>query len=255
MAFEMRRDPHADITKALLAWYDCHRRDLPWRAPPGERADPYKVWLSEIMLQQTTVAAVKPYFAAFLSRWPSVAHLSQASGDEVLRQWAGLGYYSRARHLHACAKIVVEQFAGKYPATEAALLNLPGIGPYTAAAIAAIAFGQHATAVDGNIERVVARLFAIETPLPAAKARIKAKASQLVSRARPGDFTQAMMDLGAIVCSPKNPSCDVCPLQNFCLGHASGDPGALPRKAPRQKRPIRHGAEPAGNFSLMRAKR
>jgi A/G-specific adenine glycosylase len=242
MAFDAHRDPHADITKALLAWHDRHRRDLPWRAPPGERADPYKVWLSEIMLQQTTVAAVKPCFEAFLSRWPSVSHLSQARGDEVLRQWAGLGYYSRARHLHACAKIVAEKFGGKFPETEAALLSLPGIGPYTAAAVAAIAFGQLATAVDGNIARVVARLFAIKTPLPAAKARIKAMASQLVSRNRPGDFTQAMMDLGAIICSPKNPACDICPLQNFCLGHASGDPKTLPRKAPRRKRLMRHGA-------------
>src|SRR5262245_25311348 len=199
--------PHTDITEALLAWYDCHRRDLPWRAPPGKRAEPYKVWLSEIMLQQTTVAAAKPFFEAFLSRWPSVAHLSRASGGEVMRQWAGLGYYSRARHLHASAKIVAQKFGGKFPETEAALLDLPGIGPYTAAAIAAIAFGQHATAVDGNIERVVARLFAIKSPLPAAKTRIKAKASQLVPRERPGDFTQAMMDLGATICAPKSPSC------------------------------------------------
>ena len=145
MDFKSRCVPHADITEALLAWYDCHRRVLPWRAPPDERADPYNVWLSEIMLQQTTVAAVKPYFEAFLLRWPSVAELSRASEREVLRQWAGLGYYSRARHLHACAKIVAEKFGGKFPETEAALLGLPGIGPYTAAAIAAIAFGQHAT--------------------------------------------------------------------------------------------------------------
>jgi A/G-specific adenine glycosylase len=242
MDSKSRRIPHADITEALLAWYDRHRRDLAWRAPPGARADPYKVWLSEIMLQQTTVAAVRPYFAAFLSRWPSVAHLSQASGDEVMRHWAGLGYYSRARHLHACAKIVAQKFGGKFPETEAALLNLPGIGPYTAAAIVAIAFGRHATAVDGNIARVVARLFAIKTPLPAAKTPIKAKASQLVPRERPGDFTQAMMDLGATICAPKWPSCDICPLQSFCRGHALGDPGGLPRKAPRRKRPVRHGA-------------
>jgi A/G-specific adenine glycosylase len=242
MVFPSRCAARSDITNAVLAWYDCHRRDLPWRVPPGERADPYKVWLSEIMLQQTTVAAVKPYFEAFLSLWPSVAHLSRASVDEVMRLWAGLGYYARARRLHACAKIVAENFAGKFPETEAALLNLPGVGPYTAAAIAAIAFGQHATAVDGNIARVVARLFGIETPLPAAMRCIRAKANELVARERPGDFTQAMMDLGATLCSPKNPSCEICPLQTFCLGWASGDPGTLPRKAPRRKRPIRYGA-------------
>jgi A/G-specific adenine glycosylase len=242
MVFPTRCAARSDITDTVLAWYDCHRRDLPWRARPGERADPYKVWLSEIMLQQTTVAAVKPYFEAFLSRWPSVAHLSRASVDEVMRLWAGLGYYARARRLHGCAKIVAENFAGKFPETEAALLKLPGVGPYTAAAITAIAFGQHATAVDGNIARVVARLFGIVTPLPAAMGCIKAKANQLVARERPGDFTQAMMDLGATLCSPKNPSCEICPLQNFCLGWASGDPGTLPRKAPRRKRPIRFGA-------------
>jgi A/G-specific adenine glycosylase len=241
MAFQSHRDRRADIANALLAWYDCHRRDLPWRAPPGECTDPYKVWLSEIMLQQTTVAAVKPYFEAFLSRWPNVAHLSQASRDEVLRQWAGLGYYSRAHNLHACAKIVAEKLDGTFPVTETALLRLPGVGPYTAAAIAAIAFGQPAAAVDGNIERVVARLFAIKTPLPGAKTSIRAKARQLVPRDRPGDFTQAMMDLGAILCTPRNPCCNVCPLRNFCLGHASGDV-VLPRKAARPKRPIRQGA-------------
>jgi A/G-specific adenine glycosylase len=242
MAFQSHRERRPDITDALLAWYDCHRRDLPWRAPPGECADPYKVWLSEIMLQQTTVAAVKPYFEAFLSRWPSIAQLSQASRDEVLRQWAGLGYYSRARNLHLCAKIVAEKLDSSFPVIETALLRLPGIGPYTAAAIAAIAFGQSAAAVDGNIERVVARLFAIKTPRPGAKTSIRARARQLVPRNRPGDFTQAMMDLGATLCTPKNPSCNICPLQNFCLGHASGDPGALPRKAPRPKRAIRQGA-------------
>ncbi len=242
MASKSRCARHAGIAEALLGWYDRHRRDLPWRAPPGARADPYRVWLSEIMLQQTTVATVKPYFEAFLLRFSSVIHFSQARGDEVPGKWAGLGYFCRSRHLHACAKIVAEQFAGKFPETEAVLLNLPGIGPYTAAAISAIAFGHHATAVDGNIARVVARLGAIKTPLPAAKTSIKAEASQLVPHDRPGDFTQAMMDLGAIICSPKNPSCAICPLQNFCLGHASRDPGALPRRAARQERPVRYGA-------------
>jgi A/G-specific adenine glycosylase len=242
MALKLRCAPCSGIAAAALAWYDGHRRELPWRAPPGARPDPYVVWLSEIMLQQTTVAAVKPYFAAFLARWPSVQHLARADIGEVMREWAGLGYYSRARHLHGCANIVAEEFGGEFPRTEAALLQLPGIGPYTAAAIAAIAFGEPAAAVDGNIARVIARLFAIGTPPPAAKARTKARASRLVPRERPGDFTQALMDLGATLCSPKNPSCDSCPLQSFCLGHASGDPAALPRKAPQRKKPVRHGA-------------
>jgi A/G-specific adenine glycosylase len=242
MAFRLRCAPCSSIAAAALAWYDGHRRELPWRAPPGALPDPYLVWLSEIMLQQTTVAAVKPYFAVFLARWPSVQRLARADIGEVMQEWAGLGYYSRARHLHACAKIVAEEFGGEFPRTEAALLQLPGIGPYTAAAIAAIAFGEPAAAVDGNIARVVARLFAIGTPLPAAKARIKARASQLVPSDRPGDFTQGLMDLGATLCSPKNPSCNSCPLQSFCLAHASGDPAALPCKAPRRKKPVRHGA-------------
>jgi len=185
MAFELRCAPCSGIAAEALAWYDGHRRKLQWRAPPGGRPDPYHVWLSEIMLQQTTVAAVKPYFAVFLARWPSVQHLARADSGEVLREWAGLGYYSRARNLHACAKIVAEEFGGEFPRTEAALLQLPGIGPYTAAAITAIAFGEPAAAVDGNIARVVARLFAIKTPLPAAKTQIKARASQLVPRERP----------------------------------------------------------------------
>jgi A/G-specific adenine glycosylase len=232
----------ARAAAAVLAWYDRHRRDLPWRARPGEAADPYKVWLSEIMLQQTTVVAVKPYFAAFLARWPNAGLLAQASSDEVMRAWAGLGYYSRARNLHACAKIIVDRFGGRFPATEAALRDLPGIGPYTAAAIAAIAFGQRAAAIDGNVERVVARLFAIETPLPAAKSEIKARAEGLVPVERPGDFAQAMMDLGAMVCTPRHPSCGLCPLQDLCLGYASGSAESLPRKAPRARRPLRRGA-------------
>ena len=227
---------------AVLAWYDRHRRDLPWRAGPGETADPYKVWLSEIMLQQTTVAAVKPYFVAFLSRWPNVGLLAEASTEEVMRAWAGLGYYSRARNLHACAKIVAGKFGGRFPMTETALRELPGIGAYTAAAIAAIAFGQHAAAIDGNVARVVARLFSIVTPLPAANSKIKAKAEGMVPVARPGDFAQAMMDLGATVCAPKQPSCGRCPVQDLCLGHGSGLAASLPRKAPRRERPLRRGA-------------
>lgn len=234
--------PWADCAGALLAWYTLNRRDLPWRAQPGKAADPYRVWLSEIMLQQTAVAAAKPYFAAFLARWPTVEDLARANASEVMRQWAGLGYYSRVRNLLACARIVVEDFGGRFPDSEAALLSLPGIGPYTAAAIAAIAFGQPAAAVDGNIERVAARLFAVETPLPAAKACIKEKTRRLVPQHRPGDFTQAMMDLGATICLPRNPSCRLCPLRKFCQAYASGIQENLPRKKIPRKRPIRFGA-------------
>ena len=180
MAFKTNLDARAGAAAALLAWYDRQRRALPWRARAGEPADPYAVWVSEIMLQQTTVAAVKPYFLDFLARWPNVGLLARASGEEVMQAWAGLGYYSRARNLHACAKLIAGRFGGKFPDTEAALRGLPGIGPYTAAAIAAIAFGQRAAAIDGNAERVLARLYAIETPLPAARSEIKAKAAAMV---------------------------------------------------------------------------
>jgi A/G-specific adenine glycosylase len=242
MAFKTGLDARASAAAALLTWYDRHRRDLPWRAFPGEPADPYKVWLSEIMLQQTTVTAVKPYFLGFLARWPNVGLLAQASGEEVMRAWAGLGYYSRARNLHACAKIVAGSLKGKFPDTEAGLQDLPGIGPCTAAAVAAIAFGRPAAAIDGNAERVLARLYSIFTPLPAARSEIRAKAAAMVPVERSGDFAQAMMDLGATICSPKHPSCDICPLQKFCRGHASGCPEYLPRKAPRRERPLRQGA-------------
>jgi len=242
MAFKTSLDACAGAAAALLAWYDRHRRDLPWRALPGEPADPYKVWLSEIMLQQTTVTAVKPYFLRFLARWPNVGLLAQASGEEVMRAWAGLGYYSRARNLHACAKIVAGPLKGKFPDTEAGLQDLPGIGPYTAAAVAAIAFGRPAAAIDGNAERVLARLHSIATPLPAARSEIKAKAAAMMPVEQPGDFAQAMMDLGAMICSPKHPSCDICPLLKFCRGHASGCPESLPRKALRRARPLRQGA-------------
>jgi A/G-specific adenine glycosylase len=240
MAFKTSLDARA--TAALLAWYDRHRRDLPWRALPGEPADPYKVWLSEIMLQQTTVTAVKRYFLGFVARWPNVGELAQTPGEEVMRAWAGLGYYSRARNLHACAKIVAGQLNGKFPDTEAGLQDLPGIGPYTAAAVAAIAFGRPAAAIDGNAERVLARLYSIAMPLPAARSEIKARAAAMVPVERPGDFAQAVMDLGAMICSPKHPSCGICPLLKFCRGHASGCPESLPRKAPRRERPLRQGA-------------
>jgi A/G-specific adenine glycosylase len=241
MAFKTSLDARGGAAAALLAWYDRHRRDLPWRALPGEPADPYKVWLSEIMLQQTTVTAVKPYFLGFLARWPNVGLLARASGEELMRAWAGLGYYSRARNLHACAKIVAGPLKGKFPDSEAGLRSLPGVGPYTAAAVAAIAFGRPATAIDGNAERVLARVYAISTPLPAARSEIRAKAAAMVPVGRPGDFAQAMMDLGAMICAPKHPSCDICPLLKLCRGHASGRPESLPRKAPRRERPLRQG--------------
>lgn len=234
--------PHASCAGAVLAWYDRHRRALPWRAASGEPSDPYAVWLSEIMLQQTTVAAVKPYFAAFLKRWPDVGSLAAAPLDEVMRQWAGLGYYSRARNLHACAQAIVERFGGRFPDNEAALRALPGLGPYTAAAIAAIAFGRRAVVVDGNVERVVARLFAIETPMPAAKPLIRERAAEITPEHRAGDYAQAMMDLGATICTPKQPACAICPLSVPCEGRATGEPARFPVKAPKTVRPRRRGA-------------
>jgi len=233
----------------LLAWYDRHRRVLPWRALPGERADPYRVWLSEIMLQQTTVKAVAPYFARFLARWPSVRALAAAPLDDVLKLWAGLGYYARARNLHACARAVTERHGGCFPPDEAALAALPGIGPYTAAAIAAIAFDAKATPVDGNIERVVARLFAVSDELPAAKATIRAFAEHLVPNERAGDFAQAMMDLGATICTPKTPACALCPWSDACVARRRGDPQTFPVKAPKREGRLRRGAA----FVVVRA--
>jgi A/G-specific adenine glycosylase len=237
----VRHEAAGARAKALLAWYDAHRRRLPWRAGAGERADPYHVFLSEIMLQQTTVKAVIPYFGAFLARWPTVRHLAAAAQEEVLSQWAGLGYYARARNLHACAKAVSERHGGAFPDDEEALLELPGIGPYTAAAIAAIAFGRKASPVDGNIERVVSRLFAVDTPLPGAKPRIKALAASLVPDRRPGDFAQAMMDLGATICTPRAPACGICPLMADCAARAQGDPARFPVKAAKGDKPTRAG--------------
>ncbi|MGB1875410.1 MAG: A/G-specific adenine glycosylase [Rhodospirillaceae bacterium] len=227
--------------KDLLAWYDRHRRRLPWRALPGQTADPYAVWLSEIMLQQTTVAAVKPYFERFLSRWPTVSALASADLDDVLTEWAGLGYYARARNLHACANIVTDEHDGVFPKAEDALLALPGIGPYTAAAITAIAFGRKAVVVDGNVERVMARLYAVEEPMPNVKGQLKTLAADLTTDDRPGDYAQAVMDLGATVCTPKSPSCVLCPWQKPCLGHHLGIASELPRKAPKKERPTRRG--------------
>lgn len=230
-----------DTVRALLDWYAAERRDLPWRYAPRKKADPYRVWLSEIMLQQTTVKAVIPYFEKFTHRWPTVSDLAAASLEEVLQMWAGLGYYSRARNLKKCADAVAADFAGTFPASEAELQKLPGIGPYTAAAIAAIAFGEKATPVDGNVERVIARLFAVRTPLPAAKSEIKHLAATLTPSRRAGDFAQAMMDLGSEICSPKRPSCLMCPVQQDCAANAHGIAELLPLKGEKAARPIRRG--------------
>jgi A/G-specific adenine glycosylase len=226
---------------ALLAWYDRHRRRLPWRAERGARADPYRVWLSEIMLQQTTVKAAGPYFLRFLARFPDVRALAAAPLDDVLKLWAGLGYYSRARNLHACAKAVIGRHGGRFPSEETALLALPGVGPYTAAAIAAIAFDRPATVVDGNVERVVARLFAVEAPMPGAKPEIRRLAATLAPRSRHGDFAQAMMDLGATICTPRKPACALCPWSGACAARKGGAPELYPRKAPKAVRPTRYG--------------
>jgi len=238
-----------DRPALLLAWYDRHRRRLPWRAAPGERADAYRVWLSEIMLQQTTVKAVGPFFEKFLARWPDVAGLADASLDDVLRMWAGLGYYSRARNLHACAVAVLRDHGGVFPDTEAGLRALPGIGPYTAAAIAAIAFDRRTMPVDGNIERVVSRLHAVEESLPQAKPLIQQLAAGLLGpartsdvKSRAGDSAQALMDLGASICTPKKPACALCPLNADCLARARGDQETFPRKAPKKTGALRRGA-------------
>lgn len=227
--------------EVLLAWYDRNRRRLPWRAEGGVRADPYRVWLSEIMLQQTTVKAAGPYFLRFLERFPDVASLAAAPLDDVLKLWAGLGYYSRARNLHACAKTVVERHGGRFPQAEPELLALPGVGAYTAAAIAAIAFDRAAVVVDGNVERVMARLFAVETPMPSAKPRLRALAATVAPGARSGDFAQATMDLGATLCTPKKPACALCPWREPCAARREGAPETYPRRAPKPVRPTRRG--------------
>jgi A/G-specific adenine glycosylase len=233
---------HASAAEALLAWYDANRRELPWRAKAGEGSDPYRVWLSEIMLQQTTVAAVAPYYSAFLARWPDVKRLAAASQDDVLGAWAGLGYYSRARNLHSAAKMVVQEYGGSFPTSAAQLRKLPGIGAYTAAAVAAIAFGERAAAMDANAESVIARLFAVEEPLPKARAKLAMLAAPLVPEQRPGDFAQALMDLGSVVCVPKRPHCSACPLAPECRGRALGIVQDLPRKAAQRARPLKRGA-------------
>ena len=246
------------LGQSLLDWWDVARRDLPWRAPAGRRADPYAVWLSEIMLQQTTVATVQGYFAKFLARWPTVEDLAAAPLEDVLAQWAGLGYYARARNLHACARAVVERHGGEFPADEAKLRALPGIGAYTAAAIAAIAYDRPTCPVDGNVERVIARLRAVTTPLPAAKPEISRLARAMTPSHRSGDFAQAMMDLGATICTPKNPACALCPWNDSCVARARGEAETFPRRTPKREGALRIGAafvaRRADGFILLRSR-
>jgi len=241
-----RSDAWPDIAGPLLDWYDRSARRMPWRVGPDERArglrpDPYRVWLSEVMLQQTTVAAVTGYFNRFTARWPTVADLAAAPDADVMAEWAGLGYYARARNLLKGARSVVARHSGLFPAELDTLLALPGVGPYTAAAIAAIAFDRAETVVDGNVERVISRLFAIETPLPASRPEIRSFAKVLTPDRRPGDYAQAMMDLGATICTPKNPACAICPLAETCLARKAGDPATYPRKNPKPVKPERTG--------------
>ncbi|MCR4269448.1 A/G-specific adenine glycosylase, partial [Nitratireductor sp. ZSWI3] len=237
----------ANFSAPLLAWYDRHHRHLPWRTPPAETlhgvlADPYRVWLSEIMLQQTTVGAVKRYYEAFLAAWPTVHALAAADTEDVMRAWAGLGYYSRARNLKKCAETVANDHGGRFPDSEAALKALPGVGDYTAAAIAAIAFNLPAAVVDGNVERVVTRRLAIETPLPEAKPLVRDFVAAALPADRPGDFAQAMMDLGATICTPRRPACVLCPVATGCLARQEGTAETFPRKAPKADKPLRRGA-------------
>jgi A/G-specific adenine glycosylase len=230
-----------DLPRELLRWYDRSRRSLPWRAAPSETADPYRVWLSEVMLQQTTVAAVKPYYEAFTTRWPTVEALAAADDAELMAAWAGLGYYARARNLLACARAVVAEHGSCFPDAEAELRKLPGIGPYTAAAIAAIAWSRRAVVVDGNVERVVSRLHAVETPLPAARPELYRLADAITPDERPGDLAQAMMDLGATICTPRGPRCLLCPVASVCQAYAAGQPERYPLKSPKRARPHRQG--------------
>lgn len=235
-----------DISEELLQWYDVHARDMPWRVPParskaGERPDPYFIWMSEVMLQQTTVAAVTAYFQKFTTRWPTVTALAAAADADVMAAWAGLGYYARARNLLKCARTIVDVHGGVFPRTYDALLTLPGVGPYTAAAVAAIAFNEKATVLDGNVERVMARLYDIHDPLPAVKPVLMTKAVALTPDARPGDHAQAVMDLGATICTPRNPACGICPLRDPCKARRAGTAAELPKKTPKKKTPIRLG--------------
>lgn len=236
----------ASLSDELLAWYDRHARVMPWRVSPQDRRfgvvpDPYRIWLSEIMLQQTTVAAVKDYFHRFTARWPTVADLAAARDEDVMAEWAGLGYYARARNLLKGARAVVDQHGGVFPGDRAGLLNLPGVGPYTASAVASIAYDEQATVVDGNVERVMARMFAEQTPLPAAKPVLTDLAASLTPAVRPGDYAQAVMDLGATICTPRNPACALCPWSHACEARRQGVQADLPRKTPKADKPIRRG--------------
>ena len=242
----MRDSGEFDVSGALLGWYDQHARKMPWRVGPADRAagiwpDPYRVWLSEVMLQQTTVAAVRDYFMRFTSRWPDVMALAAAPDDQVMGEWAGLGYYARARNLLKCARVVAQDHDGQFPGTYDTLLKLPGVGPYTAAAISAIAFDRPETVLDGNVERVMARLFDIHDPLPGSKPLLKEKAAELTPSLRPGDYAQAVMDLGATICTPKSPACGICPLRTPCRSRIAGTQADLPRKTPKQPKPTRYG--------------
>src|ERR1700736_5632553 len=254
---ELEQPAASERPALLLAWYDRHRRKLPWRARAGERADPYRVCLSEIMLQQTGVKTLGPYVEKFLARWPDVGALGRASLDDVLRMWAGLGYYSRARNLYACAVAVTREHGGVFPDTEEGLRALPGIGPYTAAAIAAIAFDRRTMPVDGNVERVVSRLFAVEEELPQAKPLIQQLAATLLADSRAGDSAQALMDLGSSICTPKKPACSLCPLNDGCAARARGEQEIFPRKAPKKTGTLRRGAAfvvTRGNELLVRTR-
>ena len=240
----MKDSDISDLTECLLAWYDENARDLPWRTSPADRKagilpDPYRVWLSEIMLQQTTIAHATRYFIDFTQRWPTVEALASADRDDVMNAWAGLGYYSRARNLHACARTVAE--LGAFPDTARELIKLKGIGPYTAGAISAIAFDRPEAAVDGNVERVISRVFALELPITQTKPLIRKITADWVPDYRPGDFAQAMMDLGATVCTPRGPECGSCPVSKFCKGYKSGESDRFPVKAPKKAKPVRHG--------------
>ncbi|WP_172300348.1 A/G-specific adenine glycosylase [Pseudoruegeria sp. HB172150] len=234
------------LSRTLLDWYDRHAREMPWRVGPsarraGVRPDPYAVWMSEVMLQQTTVAAVRDYFHRFMTRWPTVQDLAAADDGDVMGEWAGLGYYARARNLLKCARVVAQDYGGRFPETRDGLLTLPGIGPYTAGAIAAIAFDEQVPVVDGNVERVMSRLFLVETPLPAAKPELTELTARLTPFERPGDYAQAVMDLGATICTPTSPACGICPWMSGCEARLAGVQAHLPRKAPKKAKPTRLG--------------